>query len=213
MPSRPRRATPPRCCRSVASERIFRIYLPASLPSIVAGLRVALSIGLVLVVISEFAGEGTVSGYYILDQQGQFATPRCTPASSSSACSGTRSTCSSVWSSGACWHGTTGRSVNELADVVNEVPSEPVLRVSGLGKRYADDGRRPWRRHVRRHGRGAPRSGRSLGLRQDDPASSSLRADLAERGQRAPRRPARRTAAAPRSRSSSRTTAARSFRG
>ncbi len=56
-------------------ERIFRIYLPASLPSILAGLRIALSIGLVLVVISEFAGEGSGLGHFIRDQQGQFAYP------------------------------------------------------------------------------------------------------------------------------------------
>ena len=57
------------------AERVLRIYLPAALPSIVAGLRVALSIGLVMVVISEFAGEGGGLGYFILDQQGQFAYP------------------------------------------------------------------------------------------------------------------------------------------
>ena len=57
------------------AERVFRIYLPAALPSIVAGFRVALSIGLVMVVISEFAGEGGGLGHYILDQQGQFAYP------------------------------------------------------------------------------------------------------------------------------------------
>ena len=56
-------------------ERVFRIYLPAALPSIFAGLRIALSIGLVMVVISEFAGEGGGLGHYILDQQGQFAYP------------------------------------------------------------------------------------------------------------------------------------------
>jgi ABC-type nitrate/sulfonate/bicarbonate transport system permease component len=56
-------------------ERVVRIYLPAALPSIVAGLRIALSIGLVMVVISEFAGEGGGLGHYILDQQGQFAYP------------------------------------------------------------------------------------------------------------------------------------------
>ena len=56
-------------------ERVFRIYLPAALPSIVAGLRVALSIGLVLVVISEFVGEGGGLGHFILVQQGQFAVP------------------------------------------------------------------------------------------------------------------------------------------
>ena len=54
------------------AERLYRIYLPAALPSIVAGLRVALSIGLVLVVISEFAGSQDGLGRYILFQQQQF---------------------------------------------------------------------------------------------------------------------------------------------
>jgi ABC-type nitrate/sulfonate/bicarbonate transport system permease component len=53
-------------------ESVFRIYFPASLPSIVAGLRVALSIALVMVVISEFAAGDDGLGTYILDQQGQF---------------------------------------------------------------------------------------------------------------------------------------------
>jgi ABC-type nitrate/sulfonate/bicarbonate transport system permease component len=55
--------------------RIFRVYFPASLPSIVAGLRVAISIGLVLVVISEFVGEGDGLGVYIRDQWSQFNVP------------------------------------------------------------------------------------------------------------------------------------------
>ena len=58
-----------------AVERALRIYLPAALPSIVAGLRVALSIGLVVVVISEFVGEGDGLGRYILFQQSQFNVP------------------------------------------------------------------------------------------------------------------------------------------
>jgi ABC-type nitrate/sulfonate/bicarbonate transport system permease component len=53
------------------TERIRRIYLPAALPSIFAGLRVALSIGLVLVVISEFVGSQNGIGYYIFFQQSQ----------------------------------------------------------------------------------------------------------------------------------------------
>jgi ABC-type nitrate/sulfonate/bicarbonate transport system permease component len=57
------------------AERVFRIYLPAALPSIVAGLRIAISLGLVLVVISEFVGEGGGLGHYILDKQGQFNYP------------------------------------------------------------------------------------------------------------------------------------------
>jgi ABC-type nitrate/sulfonate/bicarbonate transport system permease component len=52
--------------------RLLRVYLPASLPSIVAGLRVAVSIGLVVMVISEFVGEGDGIGVYIRFQQSQF---------------------------------------------------------------------------------------------------------------------------------------------
>jgi ABC-type nitrate/sulfonate/bicarbonate transport system permease component len=53
--------------------RLYRLYLPAALPSIVAGLRVALSIGLVLLVISEFVGAQDGLGRFILFQQSQFA--------------------------------------------------------------------------------------------------------------------------------------------
>jgi len=56
-------------------ERLYRLYLPAALPSIVAGLRVALSIGLALVVISEFVGAQDGLGRYILFQQRQFNVP------------------------------------------------------------------------------------------------------------------------------------------
>jgi ABC-type nitrate/sulfonate/bicarbonate transport system permease component len=53
-------------------ERVLRVYTPAALPSIVAGLRIALSIGLVLVVVSEFVGTGNGLGHYILFQQAQY---------------------------------------------------------------------------------------------------------------------------------------------
>jgi ABC-type nitrate/sulfonate/bicarbonate transport system permease component len=56
-------------------ERMVRLELPAATPSIVAGLRVALSIGLVLVVISEFVGGGDGLGYYIRFQQTLFNVP------------------------------------------------------------------------------------------------------------------------------------------
>ena len=49
--------------------RGVRIYLPAALPSIFAGLRTSLSIGLVLVVISELAGEGDGLGGFIQTQK------------------------------------------------------------------------------------------------------------------------------------------------
>jgi ABC-type nitrate/sulfonate/bicarbonate transport system permease component len=57
------------------AERVYRIYFPAALPSIVAGLRIAVSIGLVLVVISEFVGTGDGLGSYIWALRGQFLYP------------------------------------------------------------------------------------------------------------------------------------------
>lgn len=56
-------------------ERIARIYFPSALPSIMAGLRIAVSIGLVLVVVSEFVGEGNGLGHWILIQQSQYNVP------------------------------------------------------------------------------------------------------------------------------------------
>lgn len=53
-------------------ERSVRVHLPAALPSIFAGLRTSLSIGLVLVVISEITGEGDGLGVYIRSQQTLF---------------------------------------------------------------------------------------------------------------------------------------------
>ena len=57
------------------AERILRVDLPAALPSIFAGLRVAVSIGLVMVVVSEFVGGGDGLGHYILVEQSQFNVP------------------------------------------------------------------------------------------------------------------------------------------
>jgi ABC-type nitrate/sulfonate/bicarbonate transport system permease component len=56
-------------------ERILRVDVPAALPSIFAGLRVALSIGLVMVVVSEFVGGGDGLGHYIRVEQSQFNIP------------------------------------------------------------------------------------------------------------------------------------------
>jgi ABC-type nitrate/sulfonate/bicarbonate transport system permease component len=56
-------------------ERVLRVSAPAALPSIMAGIRVALSVGLVLVVLSEFFGDGGGLGYYINDQRGRFNVP------------------------------------------------------------------------------------------------------------------------------------------
>ena len=56
-------------------ERRVRVYLPCALPTIFAGLRTALSIGLVLVVISEFTGTGDGLGVYIWNQRFLSAVP------------------------------------------------------------------------------------------------------------------------------------------
>ncbi len=56
-------------------ERIFRVYFPAALPSIMAGLRIAVSIGLILVIVSEFVGEGNGLGHYLTVQQSTYAVP------------------------------------------------------------------------------------------------------------------------------------------
>jgi ABC-type nitrate/sulfonate/bicarbonate transport system permease component len=54
---------------------MVHIYLPAALPSIMAGLRIAVSLGLVLVVVSEFVGEQNGIGYYLVVQQSEFDYP------------------------------------------------------------------------------------------------------------------------------------------
>jgi ABC-type nitrate/sulfonate/bicarbonate transport system permease component len=56
-------------------ERVSRVYLPAALPSIMAGLRIAVSLGLVLVIVSEFVGEQDGLGYYLIIQQSEFDYP------------------------------------------------------------------------------------------------------------------------------------------
>ncbi len=61
----PRRGTRPRCSTSGGWIGPVRIYFPAALPSIVTGLRVAISIALVLVVVAEFVGEGGGLGGYL----------------------------------------------------------------------------------------------------------------------------------------------------
>jgi ABC-type nitrate/sulfonate/bicarbonate transport system permease component len=52
---------------------LFRVALPAALPQIMAGIRIALAVGLVLMVISEFFGADTGVGFYITDASTRFA--------------------------------------------------------------------------------------------------------------------------------------------
>ena len=56
-------------------ERIVRVEVPAALPPIFAGLRVAISIGLVAVVISEFVGGGDGLGHYMLVERSKYDVP------------------------------------------------------------------------------------------------------------------------------------------
>jgi ABC-type nitrate/sulfonate/bicarbonate transport system permease component len=56
-------------------ERVVQIYLPAALPSIMAGLRIAVSLGLVLVIVSEFVVEANGLGYYLITQQTTYDFP------------------------------------------------------------------------------------------------------------------------------------------
>ena len=53
---------------------VFRVALPAAMPQIMAGIRVALAVGLVLMVISEFFGADAGVGFYITDSSTKFAT-------------------------------------------------------------------------------------------------------------------------------------------
>ena len=56
-------------------ERVSRIYLPAALPSIMAGLRIAVPLGLVLVIVSEFVVVQNGIGYYLVIQGQLFDYP------------------------------------------------------------------------------------------------------------------------------------------
>lgn len=55
---------------------LSRVVLPAASPFIVTGLRIALAIALILVVISEMVGATSGIGYYILEAQRTFKVPR-----------------------------------------------------------------------------------------------------------------------------------------
>jgi ABC-type nitrate/sulfonate/bicarbonate transport system permease component len=56
-------------------ERAFRISLPCALPSIFAGLRVAVSLGLLVLVIAELVGEGDGLGRFIWLQRAEYDIP------------------------------------------------------------------------------------------------------------------------------------------
>jgi ABC-type nitrate/sulfonate/bicarbonate transport system permease component len=55
---------------------LWKVVLPAASPFIATGLRIALAIALILVVISELVGATSGIGYFILDAQRSFQVPR-----------------------------------------------------------------------------------------------------------------------------------------
>lgn len=55
---------------------IWKVVLPAASPLIMTGLRIALAIALILVVISEMVGATSGIGYFILDSQRSFRIPQ-----------------------------------------------------------------------------------------------------------------------------------------
>lgn len=65
-----------RMCGLRGVELFRRVLLPATLPSIVAGLRVALSVSLVLVVVAETLGAYNGIGYFIKASQETFLVPQ-----------------------------------------------------------------------------------------------------------------------------------------
>ncbi|MFT3866410.1 MAG: ABC transporter permease [Solirubrobacterales bacterium] len=65
-----------RCYRLRPQDKLFRVILPAISPQVLAGIRVALSIGIALIVISELVGSTSGIGYYIIQAQRTFAYPQ-----------------------------------------------------------------------------------------------------------------------------------------
>lgn len=56
-------------------ERLFRIILPSAMPKIFAGLRVSLSLALILMVLSELIGSTDGIGFQLLDAQRSYDFP------------------------------------------------------------------------------------------------------------------------------------------
>jgi ABC-type nitrate/sulfonate/bicarbonate transport system, permease component len=56
-------------------QRLFRIILPEAAPKIFAGLRLSLSLALILMVVSEFIGSTNGIGYHLMNAQGDFDFP------------------------------------------------------------------------------------------------------------------------------------------
>jgi ABC-type nitrate/sulfonate/bicarbonate transport system permease component len=63
-----------RVFRLTAAQRLLRVVLPSAAPKILAGLRLSLSLALILMVFSEFVGSNSGIGYRLLIAQQNFET-------------------------------------------------------------------------------------------------------------------------------------------
>ena len=64
-----------RSLRLSPSDRFFRIIVPASAPQLFAGMKTSLSIGIILMVISEMIGSANGIGYFVIRTQREFDMP------------------------------------------------------------------------------------------------------------------------------------------
>lgn len=58
-----------------ASGRLMHVILPATLPRILAGMRISLALAIVVMVVTEMFGGGNGIGYFILEQEKAFKVP------------------------------------------------------------------------------------------------------------------------------------------
>ena len=192
-------------------ERLVRVYLPAALPSIVAGLRVG-------------DLDRARARRHLRVRPGRVTASATTSSSSSRS-----STCRRC-TAGILFLGLLGYVLNRLFLLVErrllawhygavrraESSALDGIRAPRLGARQALRGRRAGRarrRDLRRRRRRAAGGRRAVRLRQDDAPPAALRPDAAQRRRGPARRPARHASRRGRSRSCSRTTAARSSPG
>jgi NitT/TauT family transport system permease protein len=75
-PSLRNRVLRSRVSRAPAWQILFKIRFPCALPSLFAGMKVAISFALVGAIVGEFVAGGNGLGFQILVSQGQFDTPR-----------------------------------------------------------------------------------------------------------------------------------------
>ena len=71
------RSGPPRTWARVAATLLRRVVLPAALPSIFTGLRIALPISIIVIVLTEMIGDFRGLGYYISVSSTRFEFARC----------------------------------------------------------------------------------------------------------------------------------------